>query len=88
MRIVAYAQDPFEIQVFEYEPLPRGAYTYEAHVNYALAGPTAYSGSVAPLQNQFHFSSELTAGVTNEFRAGFVELSAIVPGHGIEYAGF
>jgi hypothetical protein len=28
--VAVYAQDPFEIQVFEYEPLPLGAYTSEA----------------------------------------------------------
>jgi hypothetical protein len=41
---VVYAQDPFEIVIFEYEPLPRGAYTYEAHVNYALHGPDTRAG--------------------------------------------
>jgi hypothetical protein len=74
--VLGYAQDPFEIQVFEYEPLPRGAYTYEAHINYV------------PLEEQLHFSSELTAGVTNQFRAGMAMLTAVVPGHGLEYAGF
>jgi hypothetical protein len=85
---VVYAQDPFEIVIFEYEPLPRGAYTYEAHVNYVLEGTTVYAGSVAPLQDQLHFSSELTAGVTDWMRMGVVELSAVVPGRGMEYAGF
>jgi hypothetical protein len=40
-----------------------------------------------PLQEQLHFSSELTAGVTNQFRAGMVLLTADIPGHGVEYAG-
>ena len=31
--IAAYAQDPFEIQVFEYEPLSLGAFTLEEHNN-------------------------------------------------------
>ena len=45
----ASAQDPFEIQVFEYEPLPLGAYTYEAHMNYVLEGSKEFSGPVAPM---------------------------------------
>jgi hypothetical protein len=46
--VVLYAQDPFEIQVFEYEPLPPGAYTYESHINYVLDGTGKYDGPVAP----------------------------------------
>jgi hypothetical protein len=82
------AQDPFEIVIFEYEPLPLGAFTYEAHMNYVAEGPTAYSGSVAPLQGQFHLSSEVTAGLTDWMRMGLTELTAVVPGRGPEYAGF
>ncbi len=86
--VVVYAQDPFEIQVFEYEPLPLGAYTYESHINYVFGGTSKYDGPVAPEQNQLHFSSEWTAGLNNEIRAGFVILTAAVPGLGIQYAGF
>jgi hypothetical protein len=38
--------------------------------------------------DQWHFSSELTAGITKQFRAGVVALSGVVPGRGWEYAGF
>jgi len=86
--VVAYAQDPFEIQVFEYEPLPLGAYTYESHVNYVVDGATKFDGPVAAQQDQLHVSSEWTAGLTNQVRAGLVVLSALVPGLGIQYAGF
>jgi hypothetical protein len=85
--VAAYAQYPFEIQVFEYEPLPLGAYTLEEHNNYVLDGATKFDGSVAPLQNQFHFSTELTAGLTDQIRAGLVVLSANVPGLGVQYGG-
>src|SRR5579872_420043 len=85
--VAALAQDPFEIQVFEYEPLPLGAYTYEAHINYVLNGTTKYDGSVAPMQNQLHFSSEWTAGINDQIRAGVTLLTAEGPGIGVEYAG-
>jgi hypothetical protein len=84
----AYAQDPFEIQVFEYEPLPRGAFTYDAHVNYTLDGARSFGGPVAPLRHQLHLSSEWTGGIDDEVRAGLVLLTAAVPGRGLEYAGF
>lgn len=83
----ACAQDPFEIQVFEYVPLPLGAFTYESHINYVLNGIKKYEGPVAPEQDQLHVSSEWTAGITDQIRAGFVVLTAVVPGRGIEYAG-
>jgi hypothetical protein len=60
-RSFIFAQDPFEIQVFEYEPLPLGAYTCEAAKS---------DGPVAPEQDQFHASSEWTAGITDQIRAG------------------
>lgn len=82
------AQDPFEIHVYEYEPLPLGTFTYEAHLNYVLEGTKAYDGPVAPTQNQFHYSSEFTAGLTDDFRMAFVLLTAKVPNQSLEYAGF
>ena len=82
------AQDPFEIHVYEYEPLPLGEFTYEAHTNYVVDGPITSEGRVAPLNHRFHFTSEFTAGVTEWFRAAAVVLTAKRPDHGLEYAGF
>lgn len=84
----ACAQDPFEIQVFEYEPLPRGASTYEAHLNYVLDGSRAFSGPVAPTEDQFHFTSEWTVGLAQQLRMGFALLTSARPGQPLEYAGF
>lgn len=82
------AQDPFEIHVYEYEPLPLGTFTYEAHLNYVLRGTKVYDGLVAPTQDQFHFTSEVTAGITDDFRAALVLLTAKRPDGPLEYAGF
>jgi hypothetical protein len=82
------AQDPFEINVYEYEPLPRGSYTYEAHINYVLKGTRYSDGPLAPTYQQLHFSSELTAGVSQWFSAGFVLLTAKREGGVEEYAGW
>jgi hypothetical protein len=82
------AQDPFEIHVYEYEPLPLGTFTYEAHLNYVAKGTTTYGGLLAPTQDQFHYSSEVTAGLTDDFRAAFVILTAKRWDAPLQYAGF
>jgi hypothetical protein len=82
------AQDPFEINVYEYEPLPMGSFTYEAHINYVLSGTRRFDGPMAPSYQQLHFSSELTAGLSESFAAGFVLLTAKREGGEQEYAGF
>lgn len=34
----ARAQDPFEIQVYEYETVPKGMWNLETHINYVGRG--------------------------------------------------
>jgi hypothetical protein len=85
---VACAQDPFEIHVYEYDPMPLGSFSYEAHVNYVLSGTSAYSWSVAPTQHQLHFTSEVTAGLGESFALGAMVLTSSRPGSPIEYAGW
>jgi hypothetical protein len=84
----AYAQDPFEIHVYEYEPLPRGSYTYEAHLNYIVKGTNQFDGTLAPTEHQSHYSSEFTAGLTDQFRMAAVVMTALRPDHSLEYAGW
>lgn len=85
---VACAQDPFEIHVYEYDPLPLGSFTYESHLNYAFAGATTYDGTVAPTQRQFHLPSELTAGLSESLALGTMLLTAVRPDQSLEYAGW
>ena len=85
---VACAQDPFEIHVYEYEPMGRGVFTYEAHLNYGVKGTTQFEGTVAPMRHQLHFTSEVTAGLNDEFAVGVMLLSAVRPDHTIEYGGW
>ncbi|HEX2713996.1 MAG TPA: hypothetical protein VHM88_17520 [Candidatus Acidoferrales bacterium] len=84
----ARAQDPFEIHIYEYEILPPGAYTLEAHLNFVGKGTTSFEGTVAPTHHQFHMTYELTRGITAHFSMGIMLLSAVRPGgSGLEYAG-
>src|SRR5690348_27788 len=69
----AAAQDPFEIQVYEYETVPRGRWDLETHVNYTARGIRAFDAGVAPSQGQTHLTFELTRGITNYFElAGYL----------------
>jgi len=84
----ARAQDAFEIQVYEYETVPKGMWNLETHVNYTGRGTRLFEGTVAPTQNQFHLTFELTRGLTDHFEmAGYLVL-AHRPGGGYEYAGW
>lgn len=83
------AQDPFEIHVYEYEPLPPGKFTLETHLNYVEIGTQTADGTVAPTNNQFHMTFELTGGLTNNIALGMMLLTAERPGGpALEYAGW
>ena len=82
------AQDPFEIHVYEYETLKPFQFTFETHLNYVGIGTKMFDGAVAPTNNQFHTTFELTAGLTEWASIGFMQLNAVRPGHSWEYAGW
>jgi hypothetical protein len=84
------AQDPFEIQVYEYETVPKGMWSLETHTNFTFQGSKDTNGTVAASNNQFHLTYELTRGITEHFEmAGYLLLSRRpgTPGSGFEYAG-
>jgi hypothetical protein len=84
----ARAQDPFEIHVYEYEQLPPGGFTLEAHLNFVGIGTKSFAGTVAPTNHQFHLTGELTGGIVSDVSLGFMLLSGVRPDGGIEYAGW
>ena len=68
-----WAQDPFEIQVYEYETVPRGRWDLETHVNYTARGIRELDAGVAPSERQTHLTFELTRGITKYFElAGYL----------------
>jgi len=85
---VARAQDQFEIQVYEYETVPKGKWNLETHINYAGIGTKFFEGTVAPTNNQFHLTFELTRGITNLLETAAYLLTAHRPGAGYEFAGW
>lgn len=88
LEIVGQAQDPFEIQVYEYETVPKGMWNLETHFNFTGRGTKEFEKTVAPTNHQLHLTFELTRGITDYFEtAGYLVL-AQRPGGGVEYVGW
>jgi len=84
----ARAQDPFEIQVYEYVTVPKGRWNLETHFNYTARGVRVFEGTVAPTQHQSHLTFELTRGITDYFElAGYLVL-ARQAGESPDFAGW
>ena len=85
---ILQAQDSFEIQVYEYETVPKGMWNLETHLNYIGSGTRSFDVLVAPTNNQSHFTFELTRGLTDHFElAGYLVLGRRV-GEDLEYVGW
>lgn len=82
------AQDPFEIHVYEYEPMPLGAYSLEAHLNFDPQGTTEREGRLLPTRRQTHLTLEPTFGISKTFAVGFMFLNAWEPGYNPQFAGW
>src|SRR5215472_2455032 len=85
----ALAQDAFEIQVYEWMTMPKGRWNLETHLNYTGIGTKKFDGPVAPTNDQFHMTYELTRGITDRFElAGYLILARRVGmDTPLEYAG-
>jgi hypothetical protein len=67
------AQDPFEIQVYEYVTVPKGRWNLETHINRVARGSKLAEGPVAKTEGQNHLTFELTRGITDNFEmAGYL----------------
>jgi hypothetical protein len=88
----AAAQDPFEIHIYEYEPMLRGEYSLEAHLNLTAQGSPARDGTLLPTNRQTHLTLEPTAGLSSsrsapDFAIGFMFLNAWEPGYAPQFGG-
>ena len=82
------AQDPFEIHIYEYEPMPWGEYSLEAHLNTVTQGTSARQGTLLPTDGQTHLTLEPTMGLSPNFAVGFMFLNAWEPGYSPQFAGW
>jgi hypothetical protein len=58
------AQDPFEILIYEFEPMGRGQYSLEAHLNVEPQGTGLRDGTLLPTDRQTHLTLEPTIGIS------------------------
>ena len=84
----AFAQDPFEIHVYEYEPMARGQYSLEAHLNLSTQGNALRDGTTLPTHDQTHLTFEPTVGVSETLAIGLMFLNAWEPGYSPQFAGW
>jgi len=82
------AQDPFEIHVYEYEPMKLGEYSLEAHLNVEAQGTATRDGTLLATQQQTHLTLEPTIGFSDNFALGFMFLNAWEPGYAPQFAGW
>jgi hypothetical protein len=82
------AQDPFEIHIYEYEPLKLNEYSLEAHLNFVTQGTPLRDGTLLPTEHQTHLTIEPTFGLSENFALGFMFLNAWEPGYSPQFAGW
>jgi hypothetical protein len=75
----AAAQDPFEIQVYEYDLVPVGKWNLETHLNRVAKGE---------MKDQNHLTFELTRGITQNFEMAGYLVTSSRPGVNGELAGW
>lgn len=83
----ATPQDLFEIQVYPYETVPPHRTMVEFHMNYFPSGTQDSEFGEFPNNHQFHFTTEITHGLTPHWELGAYLVTAYVPGVGPKYAG-
>lgn len=82
------AQDPFEIHIYEYEPMKLGQYSLEAHLNALAQGNPSADGTLLPTEHQTHVTLEPTFGLSENFAVGLMFLNAWEPGYSAQFAGW
>jgi hypothetical protein len=84
----AYAQDNFEIQVYDSETAGPWRVGLETHLIYIVTGSTVTSPEgEAPTNHQFHLTFEPHLGIGTWVELGMYLQTAIRPDEGFEYAG-
>jgi len=83
----ANAQDLFEIQVYPYDTVEPRHTMVEFHMNYFPSGTKTTENGELPNNHQFHFTVEVTHGLTKHFELAGYLVTAIVPDVGPKFAG-
>lgn len=83
----ASAQDLFEIQVYPYDTVPPHHTMVEFHMNYFPSGTKETANGTFANNHQFHFTVEITHGLTEYFELAGYLVTAYVPDAGPKFAG-
>ncbi len=83
----AFAQDAFEIQVYDSETAEPRAVGLEVHLNYFAAGVTTPSSPELPSDRVAHFTIEPHVGLASWAEAGAYFQTALRPDGSFDYAG-
>src|SRR5258708_4526517 len=86
--VILRGQDPFEIHVYEYEPLSWRQYSLETHLNFTTQGTATRDDHLLPTRHQTHLTLEPTFGIAPTFAIGFMFLNAWEPGYSPQFAGW
>ncbi len=83
----ARSQDLFEIQVYPYEIVKPGETMVELHMNFTPSGTKTAPPGQFPNHRQFHFTVEVTKGLTQHFELAGYLVTAYVPDIGPKFVG-
>lgn len=83
----ASAQDNYEIQVYPYETVAKGATMVELHSNYTAIGRTEPLNGMAPTNHAVHETIEITHGWNDWFESGFYIFTSARSGQGWDWVG-
>src|SRR6266481_3086067 len=83
----ASAQDLFEIQVYPYDTVPPHHTMVEFHMNFFPSGTKDSENGTFANHRQFHFTIEVTHGITKHFELAGYLVTAYVPDVGPKIAG-
>ncbi len=81
------AQDLFEIQTYPSETAGPHHTWFEFHLIGFPEGTQDTAGGLYPVNNQFHFTMEVTHGLSKDWELGGYMVTAVVPGVGPQFAG-
>jgi hypothetical protein len=83
----ACAQDNYEIQVYESEPVDPGHTMFELHSNFTIEGSKQTIDGLYPTNHAFHETLEITHGFADWFETGFYIFTSARSGQGWQWVG-
>lgn len=87
VRVPAFAQGSYEIQVYPSELMKPRTTMFEFHSNYTPDGVRTTPDGTQPNHHAFHETLEITHGFTDWLEVGLYEFTSYHPGDGYQWVG-